>query len=84
MTDMQHDERLARRVQAAEDRQRPRANAEAERDAVRPSAMQRMMLRTISPVQSESVTRTEISQVLVINRWKAMQYLIWVRCEATC
>ena len=40
MMEMQHDERLARRVQAAEDRKRPRANAKDERDAVRPRAMQ--------------------------------------------
>ena len=33
-------ERRARRVRAAEDRQRPRANTEDERDAVRPRAMQ--------------------------------------------
>ena len=37
---MQHDERLARRAHAAVDRKRPRANAEDERDAVRPRAMQ--------------------------------------------
>ena len=40
MMEMQHDERLARRVPAAEDRKRPRVNAEDERDAVRPRAMQ--------------------------------------------
>ena len=40
MTEMQHDERLARRVQAAEDRKRPRANPDDERDAVRSRAMQ--------------------------------------------
>ena len=38
MTQMQHDERLARRVQAAEDRKRPRAKIQVERDAVRPRA----------------------------------------------
>ena len=37
---MQHDERLARRAHAAVDRKRLRANAEDERDAVRPRAMQ--------------------------------------------
>ena len=30
MTEMQHDERRARRAQAAKDRKRPRANAEDE------------------------------------------------------
>ena len=39
MTEMQHDERLARRVQAAEDRKRPGANPDDERDAVRSRAM---------------------------------------------
>ena len=37
---MQHNERLVRRVQAAEDRKRPRANPVDERDAVRPRATQ--------------------------------------------
>ena len=40
MTDMQQCERLARRVQALEDRKRPRPNPDDERDAVRPRAMQ--------------------------------------------
>ena len=39
-TEMQHDEWLARRIQAAVDRNRPRANPEDERNAVRPRAMQ--------------------------------------------
>ena len=39
MTEMQHDERLARGVQAAEDRKRPRANPDDERDAVIPRAL---------------------------------------------
>ena len=45
MTETQQDERLARRVSASEDRQRPRANPEDEHDAVRPNKCGRMMLR---------------------------------------
>ena len=40
MTEMQHDERLLRRVQAVEDSKRRRPNAEGERDAVRPRSME--------------------------------------------
>ena len=32
------------------------------------------MLRTISPVQSQSMTRAEINQVPVKCRWKAKQH----------
>ena len=73
MTEMPHDERLARRVQAAEDRKSPRANPDDERDAVRSRAMKRkrMMLSTISPVQKQALTGTAINQVLVKCRWKA-------------
>ena len=62
----QHDERVARRVQAGEERRRPRADSEDERDAVRPRAMQ-----------------TDISQVLVICRWKTRSTSISTKCEAT-
>ena len=40
MTEMQHDERHARRVQAGDDRKRPHSTLDDERDAVRPRAMQ--------------------------------------------
>ena len=40
MTEMKHDERLVRRVQAVDDRKRRLPNAEGKRDAVRPRSMQ--------------------------------------------
>ena len=82
MTEKQHDERLVRRVQAVENCKRRRPNAEGKRDAVRPAPCSRMMLRTISPVQSQAVTGTEISQVPVIRSWKSTQYK-HLRKEAT-
>ena len=39
MKEMQHDEKLARRVRAAEGRERPRANPESGRDEVKPRAL---------------------------------------------
>ena len=47
-----------------------------------PDPCSRMMLRTISPVQSQAVTGTEINQVSVIRSWKATQYK-HLRKEAT-
>ena len=46
MTNMQRDKRVAGRVQAAEDRMRPRANPEDEQDAVRPRAAQQDAVET--------------------------------------
>ena len=57
-----------------EDRKRRRPYAEGERERSDQDPCSRMMLRTISPVQSQAVTGTEINQVSVIRSWKATQY----------
>ena len=68
MTEMQHDERLVRRVQEARDHVRIQMVSEMQSD---PEQRKRMMLSTFSPVQKQAVTGTAINQVLVKCRWKA-------------
>ena len=71
MTEMQHGERLVRRVQAARDHVRIRLMSEMQSD---PEQRKRMMLSAISTVQKQAVTGTAINQVLVNCMWKVKQH----------